>query len=171
MYVKIFLMGAALALSGCMQGPQSSDEVRTATGGGGGMSSLFAKRSTVAIPRSHSAVTNSLRAGANKCMNRTVRSVSTTPGPYGPQTSVIITDYSATVKSGGGRSELVMKQQVRGGFLPQPGGISYVVDAMPSGSGTNLVLHGGKFGYNKLNAAVVQWARGGAIVCPKLPGS
>lgn len=167
----ILLALAPFALIGCMQGPQSTEEVRAATAGGSGINSLFAKRTSINVSRSHAAVTASLRAGAKKCMNRVVRSTSTTPGPYGPQTSTIITDYSATVKSSGGRSELALKQQVRGGFLPQPGGISYVVDATPISGGTKLVFHGGKFGYSKLNAAVSQWARGGSIVCPDLPGS
>ncbi len=171
MKFKLLVLGATFALAGCMQGPQSTEEVRNATAGNGGFNSLFAQRSTVSIPRSYSAVTSSLRTGASKCFNRTVRSVSTTPGPYGPQTQVIIVDYSSTFRSNGRRTEMALKQQVRGGIFKQPGGFSYLVDAAPKGSGTQLTIHGGKFGYKKLNTAVEQWARGGSIICPKLPGS
>lgn len=104
-------------------------------------------------------------------MNRSVRNVSTTPGAYGPQTSVYIIDYSSTVKSANGRTELALYQEVRGGFLPQPKGISYVVDATAMSAGTQVVIHSGRFGSKNMNEAVAQWVRGGPIVCPKLPGS
>ena len=164
---KFVLAGAALALSGCMAGPSTTDDVRSMTSG----NKLFGKQTVVNIPRSHAAVTASLRQGATKCMNRSVRNVSTTPGRYGPQTSVYIIDYSSSVKSSNGRTELAMYQEVRGGFLPQPKGISYVVDATAMNGGTKMVIHSGRFGSKNMNAAVEQWARGGAIVCPKLPGS
>ena len=92
---SLAIIAASFALSGCLQGPTTTDEVRKLTASG----KMFSKQSKLSVPRSHGAVTASLRKGAAKCMNRTVRTVSTTPGRYGPQTSVIITDYKATVKT------------------------------------------------------------------------
>ena len=164
---KFVLFLAVLGLSGCMQGPTSTDEVRSMTATG----SMFSKRSTVTVPQSYAAVTANLKKGAAKCLNRTVRSTSSTPGPYGPQVMTIVTDYSSTVKASGGRTELSLYQQVRGSLFPQPKGISYVVDATPTSGGTQLVFHGGRWGYAQMNKAVEQWARGGSLTCPKLPGS
>lgn len=165
---KTVLASAAfLALGACMQGPSSPDEVRSTVNRG----AMFTKATTVTVPRSFSAVTASLRQGAERCMNKTETSSGWTPGPYGPQYYSSTTAYRTTVKSSGGRTELAMYQEVLGGgFLPQPKGYSYVVDATPGSGGTTLKFYGGRFGYGKIDAAVEQWARGGAIVCPDLPG-
>lgn len=164
---SVFTIGAVVALSGCMQGPQSPDEVRSAVNGG----AMFSQKSTVMVPRSHAAVTASLQAGAKQCLNRTQRRTSTTPGPYGPQVSSYTTAYRGEVKTGGGRTELSIYHEVLGsGFLPQPKGYAYVVDATPATGGTRLDIYGGRFGNGDLNKAVVAWAKTGQIRCPELPG-
>lgn len=164
----VALTAMSFALSGCLSGPDDTDGVRKLAASNG----LVGKQTTVVVPRSHAAVRASLTKGAEQCMNRTVRTVSTTPGPYGPQTHAYVTDYTATVKPYGTGTELALYQEVRGGgFLPQPKGYSLVVDAVPVSGGTQLTFHGGRFGYGKLNQAVETWARSGNIICPKLPGS
>lgn len=157
---------AVFALSACMQGPTTTDDVRKITARGG----LSGSQTVVTVPRSLAAVTGSLQGGAQKCMNRTVSQTVTTPGPYGPRTMTVVTDYSATVRAAGGRTELSLYQEIRGGMLPQPKGISYVVDAAPVAGGTQVVIHSARFGSGEMNKTVEQWVRGGALTCPKLPG-
>lgn len=151
-----------------MQGPTSSDAVRQAASGGG----LTGPKTTVVVSRSFSAVTASLGTGASKCLNRTQTTRPVTARAYGPIGQTITTQYRTSVKTSGSKTEMAMYQEVLGrSALPQPKGFSYVVDAVPASSGTQLTFYGGRFGYGNLNRAVEQWARGGAITCPKLPGA
>lgn len=158
---------ALLALGACMQAPTSPDEVRSAVNRG----SMFTKATTVTVPRSFNAVSANLRTGAQKCMNKTQRSSGTTPGPYGPIYESYTVAYRTDVKTTGNRTELAMYRELHGVniMFGSNKGYAYVVDAAPASGGTTLQFYGGKFGYKKIDAAVEQWARGGAIVCPPLP--
>jgi hypothetical protein len=165
----ITILGMALVLAGCMQGPQSTDEVRSVASRG----AMFGKQTTLMVKRPYSAVASSFRAGAGKCLNqtKTVSGWGAGPAPGSRVYTSTSTAYRGTVKSGNGRTELAIYQEVLGsGFLPQPKGYSYVVDATPVSGGTRLDIYGGRFGTKDLNDAVVAWAQTGQIRCPKLPG-
>lgn len=164
-----FILGvAAIALAGCMQGPQTVGEVRNFVDRGG----AFSKKSAISVPRSHAAVTASLRAGAKQCMNRTQTVSGWGPGPA-PGSRIYTsttTAYRGTVTTSGGKTELALYREVLGrGFLPQPKGYNYVVDAVPASGGTQVTFYGGRFGYGEINKAVESWVRTGQIRCPDLP--
>ena len=164
----LVVLVAAGLLAGCMQGPQTSGEVRNFVDRVG----MFSKKSVISVPRSHGAVTASLRAGAKKCMNRTETVSGWGPGPA-PGSRVYTsttTAYRGTVSTSGGKTELQLYREVLGrGFLPQPKGVAYVVDAVPASGGTQLAFYGGRIGYGDINKAVESWARTGQIQCPDLP--
>lgn len=150
-----------------MEQPKTAQEFRE----GVSRASFGAEIMNVAIARSPSSVHSSMRRGVDQCLNRTVTTTSSTPGPYGPQVSRVTTQYSTSYRVSGGKGELAMYSKVLGSAflgLPQPEGMRYVVDVVPAAGGTRLDIYGGKWGDNKLDAAVVSWAKGGAIRCPKL---
>lgn len=166
----LFAITALTFMSACTTAPQSTDELRSAVRGGAFLSEM----QTHKVSRNYSAVVGSLRAGAQKCMNRNVEVKGYySPGPnMAPVMQVSRTYYKTSVRNRGNSSELAMhRRNGNGGTvlgMPQEG-YAYVVDAMPAGGGTQLNIYGGKMGYGKLNKAVLQWARGGAIRCPELP--
>lgn len=160
-------IGAALLTAGCMEGPQNADDFKSAAS-----RSSFAKSTTITIPRSIGAVNASLSTGARKCLNRSVTTRSSTPGTYGPVVSVITTKYTTDFQASGSAGEMSMYREIVGkSFLPQPKGVAYVVESRSNGGSTNLTIYGGKWGYKSIDNAVKQWAKGGTIVCPDLPGS
>ena len=127
---------------------------------------------TVEVSRSFAAVQSSLRAGAERCLNRTVSRRDWSPNPYGGGMYVTsYMKYSGAVSRTATGAELAVEQEMprQAGLIGNANGVTYVVDIMPSGGGTKLVLYGGKRAYAPLDAAVKQWAIGGRLTCPKMP--
>jgi hypothetical protein len=54
--------------------------------------------------------------------------------------------------------------------FPEGGQIFSVVDTAPHGGGTALSMYRSALTGDELENAVREWASGGAIRCPKLPG-
>lgn len=167
---SIYALGAAIALAACTPAPQSASEMRAAAS-----SSMFGQTTTKKVSRNYGAVVSSLRAGAAKCLNRNQESrTQYRPGPNMPvMTQTMVSYYSASVRSSGNTSELLMKKKMKGAIVLGAGKdnsmIAYVVDVTPAAGGTQLKFYGGKMGYGQLNDAVYQWASGGSIRCPELP--
>lgn len=162
-----------MAVSGCsvMSAPQSPAELRAAVNGGG----FLTEATTTKVARNYAAVVASVRAGAKKCMNRNVQHTSvSSPGPgMAPVRSVINMYYKTDVASKGNFTEVAMYKRMGAGGTDMFGnkreGFAYVADIHPANGGAELKFYGGKFGYGPINAAVAQWAKGGAIRCPDLP--
>lgn len=167
---SLIALGAIAALAACTPAPQSAEEMRSAAS-----SSAFGQTTIQKVNRNYGDVVASLRAGADKCMNRNQRvDMPYRPGPNMPvMTQTMVSYYSTTVKSPGNRTELTMRKKMQGAILVGGGkdnsGIAYLVDVTPASGGTQLKFYGGKMGYGQLNNAVLQWANGGAIRCPELP--
>jgi hypothetical protein len=164
---------AFVAVSGCsvMSAPQSADGLRAAVNNG----SFLTEQTTQKVSRSYSAVVASVRAGAKKCMNRSVsQTFTSSPGPgFAPVRNTINMYYKTDVTSKGSFTEVAMQKRMGNGGTDMFGnkreGFAYVADIHPASGGTELKFYGGKFGYGPINTAIAQWARGGAIRCPELP--
>lgn len=166
--ISIAILSAATALSGCMQVPETTDQMR-----GVASSHFLGKVQTVKVNRSINAVNASLAAGARKCLNRTVSSQHWSPGMYGGGTySTVTTRFSTEYRASSSAGELAMSSEYlnQPAFLKQKGGVTYVIDAKAANGGTVLTIHGGKWGMKEFNAGVVNWAQGGQILCPPMPG-
>jgi hypothetical protein len=165
-------LGAVMVLAGCLgSAPQTADEMRAAVNGG----AMFSEQTTQKVSRSYGAVVASVRKGVDKCMNRNVQqSFTSSPGPgFAPVRQTMNFYYSTDVRSRGKFTEVAMHKRIGNGGTNILGmkqeGIAYVADIHPAAGGTELKFYGGKFGYDPINKAVAQWARGGAIRCPELP--
>ena len=146
--------------------PQTAEEMRAAA-------PVYGKVTTQNVSRNYGSVVASLRAGASRCLNRTVEDVITTPSTLTMATTQVLrATYKTTFRSRGGGTEMATYvRRGNGGTVMgvKQEGIMYVVDAQPVAGGTQLKMYGGKNGFGPLNAAVLQWAKGGAIRCPELP--
>ena len=165
-------LGAVMVLAGCLgSAPQTADEMRAAVNGG----AMFSEQTTQKVSRSYGAVVASVRKGVDKCMNRNVQqNFTSSPGPgFAPVRQTMNFYYSTDVRSRGKFTEVAMHKRIGNGGTNILGmkqeGIAYVADIHPAAGGTELKFYGGKFGYDPINKAVAQWARGGAIRCPELP--
>ena len=159
-------LGAVMVLAGCLgSAPQTADEMRAAVNGG----AMFSEQTTQKVSRSYGAVVASVRKGVDKCMNRNVQqSFTSSPGPgFAPVRQTMNFYYSTDVRSRGKFTEVAMHKRIGNGGTNILGmkqeGIAYVADIHPAAGGTELKFYGGKFGYDPINKAVAQWARGGAI--------
>jgi hypothetical protein len=162
---------ALIALSGCGGGgqwPKTAEEFRA-------LDSPFLDRKSYAVQRSLADANASLRTATQKCLNGTQRSTSTLPAPFGGYTTESrVTLYSSTFNVVGGRGELTARKNYppHSGVIgfPKDGAIFYVVSTAAQGSGTALTIHRSKLAGSDLDAAVQEWASGGPIRCPQLPG-
>lgn len=152
--------------AGCVAGPQTAEATRSMVS-----NSMFGKTTNVQVGRSISAVNASLSAGAQKCLNRVVSSTFSSPGMYGRTSSTISQKFSTTYKANANSGEMAMSTEYVGGPVLNNGvTVIYVVDAKPVSGGTTLTIHGGKWGMKAFDASIVNWAKGGALTCPPMPG-
>jgi hypothetical protein len=161
---------ALIALSGCggATQPKTAEEFRT-------LDSPFLDHRSFTVRRSLADANAGLRAATEKCLNGTQRSTATLPAPYGGfATESHVTIYSSTFNVVDGRGELTARKNYpphSGVFgIPEGGAIFYVVNTAAQGSGTALTIHRSKLAGGDLDAAVQEWASGGPIRCPTLPG-
>jgi hypothetical protein len=162
---------ALIALSGCggsAQWPKTAEEFST-------LDSPFLDHKSFTVQRSLADANASLRAGTQKCLNGTQRNTATLPAPFGGYTTESsVTIYSSTFNVVSGRGELTARKNYpphSGVFgIPEGGAIFYVVSTAAQGSGTVLSIHRSKLAGGDLDAAVQEWASGGPIRCPTLPG-
>jgi hypothetical protein len=162
---------ALIALSGCGEGgqwPKTAEEFRS-------LDSPFLERKNYTVQRALADANASLRAATQRCLNGTQRNTSTLPAPFGGYTTESrVTIYSSTFNVVGGRGELTARKNYppNSGVIgfPEGGAIFYVVNTAAQGSGTAVTVYGSKLTGGDLDAAVREWASGGPIQCPKLPG-
>jgi|GEM_PF-5875514 len=153
-------------VAGCASAPQSTAELRAMSGG-----AMVEKKSTL-VSRSPGQVYASLSRGAKKCLNTSQSQHISRATAYGGWTHTIGHAYEGRFRRTGGKGELSILKATSGAIVPGAKDgmyIAYVVDAVPVSGGTRLDVYGGRFGYGELNAAVTQWAKGGAFTCPALP--
>ena len=157
---------ATLAACAVAPAPQTSDEMRAAA-------PTYGKVTVQKVSRSYGSVVASLRAGSRKCFNRTIEVVQTTPSTLTVATPVVLrATYKSAVRARGGKTEMVVYvRRGNGGTTMgmKQEGVMYVADARPVAGGTQLNIYSGRSGFGPLNAAVIQWANGGAIRCPEMP--
>jgi hypothetical protein len=165
--------GAAVALaalvSACTpQWPRTTEEFRK-------LDHMFTDRKKFTVQKPVSAVNANLRAGTQKCLNGTQHVSTTMPGLFGGVTSESrLVAYNSTFDVTGDRGALTVRHYYPArpnafGF-PEGGRIFYVVDTAPHGGGTELTVFGHTLTGRDLDAAVREWASGGPVRCPQLPG-
>jgi hypothetical protein len=161
------MLVTAAGLSGCGEMfPQSANEMREMT------SSPLVARSSYTINRSAGAVAASMRQLSAKCLNRTTQSSQVyRHGAYGPQSITFASRWQTSVQSNGGRTELAMRLiPIKGGVNePEEGYIFFVVDAVPSGSATDVSVFSGSVGAGRFNAEIIDWLEGQRSSCPEMP--
>jgi hypothetical protein len=172
----MWMRGAALAVTalisacGTPNWPKTAEEYRRVVA-----DSSFAVRKTFTVQRSFSDVNASLRAATQKCLNGTQHKSTSMPGLFGgPTAESRQIAYNSTFNATGNRGELTARlyYPVRPsafGF-PEGGQIFYLVDTAPQGKGTALAIYGNALIGDELETTVREWASGGPIRCPKLPG-
>jgi len=159
---RFFLLAATLLISACT-GPQTASE--------------FANFPTVSaettqINRSFSAVSASLRAGANKCLNKTEQgwvSQRVMNGFGGMQTvqQNHVTTFSTEVATASGELQITMRKNILADQMHEDGFIWLLIEAKSAAGGTSLSIHESNYGDN-ISAAIQSWANGGALICPTL---
>ena len=169
---NIFFLNVTLFcifLSGCMGSmPQTAEEFRLALPG-----AFMGKTENVEINRSFKKVAKSFKKMVPKCLDKTVKRTSSTPGRYGPQTSVMITDYNPTVLITKNKAEIHLQEKMEGTFKvyeePEKGYYSMVVDATPAGKNkTRLDFYYPSGGKDVIVKAIKGWASGKIKGCPNL---
>lgn len=158
---------AASTLGACqMTAPETTSDFKSFAN-----NSWMGKSSTITVARSHAAVSASLAAGANKCLNRIQRSSGSTPGPYGPVYQTTTTRYVTETRAVRGGTEMEMRMEHLGNVIvlgPKGPQMYFVAEARPTSGGTQIEMTGARFGAGDIYKAVGQWAKGGPIRCPKL---
>ena len=157
------LLAACLLISACV-GPQTASE--------------FANFPTVAaktfeINRSYSAVSASLQAGANKCLNKTEQGWVTQHGIDGFGNSrssqvYMATTFSTETAKASGETQITMRKNISGDYMHENGYIWLLIEAKSTAGGTSLSVHEAQFSGENVAAAIQSWAQGGALICPTL---
>ncbi len=156
-----------LAAAGCqMSDPQTAQDARNQAIG----NSFVGISATEPVRRSVTAVNASIREGAARCFNRTVANRSLGTGSGGPQIGSYQTRYSSQFRGNARAGELTVRRQLPSQVvqLGPKNGVIMVVDTQVSNYGTNVTIHGSRFGTGKMTDAVLSWAKGGPIRCPSL---
>jgi len=159
---RIILLAAALLISACT-GPQTASEFAN-------FPTVSSK--TIQISRSFSAVSASLRSGANKCLNKTEQgwvSQRVMNGFGGMQTvqQNLTTRFSTEVATGSGEIQITMRKNISSDYMHEDGYIWLLIEAKSVAGGTSLSIHEAKFA-DDISAVIQSWAKGGALVCPTL---
>ena len=167
----VFFVLALLTLfiSGCVgKMPQTAEEFRLALPG-----AFMGKTETSEVNRPFEEVAKTFEKMAPKCLDKTVKVTSSTPGKYGPVTSVMVTDYNPTVLVTKEKAELHLQEKVKGTLKvyeePEKGYYSMVVDATPAGANkTRLDFYYPSRGKDVIVKAIKGWASGKNTGCPDL---
>jgi len=153
---------------------QSASELTARVG-----STSYFKSNNYQVSRSAAAVSQSLRAGANKCLNQR-----TTGQIYGgshmgaPILHNTVTDYTTTVRNNGrGGIEMAVRMTSRGFRIsmdePEGGEIIFTANVTPSGGGARVVdawMDQNLFTpSDPIADGVRAWAEGTSSACPEMP--
>lgn len=179
--MKKLLLAATcvIGLSGCEgMNPQSGTELLAMA-----ETTALVRASTYRVERSATAVAQSWRAGAAKCLNRQTQ----TTGVVGympiagtassmPIMGTTIINYQSSVQPlGGGRHELTVRM-LRGSIFDGPNGpqgtIMFAAIATPEAGGSRINDAMGVVpfpGQNPIPVEVRAWAEGSSTACPNMP--
>jgi len=160
---RFLLLAATLLISACT-GPQTASEFAN-------FPTVSAE--TIQINRSFSAVSASLRAGANKCLNKTEQGWETQRimNGFGTMQTVrrnLTTTFSTEVTTGSGEIQITMRKNISADRMHEDGYIWLLIEARSAAGGTSLSIHEANWGGDDISAAIQSWAKGGALICPTL---
>ncbi|MCK5237569.1 MAG: hypothetical protein KAR06_11395 [Deltaproteobacteria bacterium] len=161
---KLLLASLIFILAGCVTPPQTTQELREGIQGGARLTTM----KEITVNRSFNSTYNSIKKNADMCFNLTV--TSTTPGRYGPMTS-ITTWRSSSRKTGKGTAEMVIQLDARAtGEMPPGGYFSLLVDTESlSSKKTKVTIYGASIGWGDVFESIFAWAEGKKQECPKKP--
>lgn len=163
------LLGAACAvvlLAGCSgKKPMTAAEFREAVPG-----SFSARHEAYQVDRPLSKVADIFRKNGQKCLDKTIESV--TSGYMNYQR--VVTNYNPTVVITKDRAELHLQQMHETGVMyigdvPEGGYFMLVVDATPIDKNTTRIdIYRPAWGFGNLIAAVRGWTDGSNTGCPDM---
>ncbi|MCK0096096.1 hypothetical protein MWU60_10990 [Yoonia sp. F2084L] len=141
---------AFLVVAGCIQAPQTPDEVRVHP---------WTNEQAIDVNRSASAAIGTITNRARACMNFTVQTSITKPG----QMSAILSDSYRTSRQG---NSLVIEHN-NPNNLGNPGWYPYLVaDVTSTASGARATTYAGP-GNGWIVDAIQAWAAGDTAPCPR----
>ena len=161
-----YILFFSLVLVGCVSLPQTPEDLKSMSSS----SSLVASNSYT-VSRAFLEVNESLEEGGQRCLNKTQRKTSSTPGKYGPVVSTTETRYVTRFQASETAGQLSMRMiPILGRALnePEEGYIYLVVETRPAGAATNVTVYASSVGDSSLKAAIQSWAQTGEISCPEL---
>ena len=153
----------SLALTACINNPQTVDEFRSAAQAGG----LNVHRETVTVQQPVDTVVGRLGRFADQCLRVQVRSSVT----QGANVSSGTTTYKPSLRRDGDALATLVLQAVYspkpvGSTMPPGGYFIALADMRPASGGTELTMAGGSAGHGALYDGIKQWARTGSGACP-----
>lgn len=169
------VFGLTVLVSACgMNVPDTPQGIRDYASSG----NILMEKTYFFVARSPASVNAALRAGTQKCLNRSVTYRSSYPHP-----SMYTKTFKSAFKTRGSRGELTMRLAALGvesyGRKTVDGmRYVYVADTEPSRGGTKVTIYGmnnnkilkmGARGDEDIDAKIKLWASGGSLRCPKMP--
>ncbi len=160
---RYLLLAATMIVSACTV-PQTAAEFA---------SFMSVSEQTIQIDRSFSAVSASLRAGADKCLNKTEQGWvrhHNMDGFGAMQTSqrYLTTAFSTEIATASGELQITMRKRSIPDQMYPEGYIWLLIEATSVDSGTSLSVHEARLGGDNIAATIQSWAKGGALICPTL---
>lgn len=141
---------AAVALSGCLQFPQTPSEVRGHS---------MVRSETIEVTRSASAALSTISSRARSCLNFGARQQLTR---MGQMNAIFVDDYRTRIE---GRSLIV--EHMSPNNVGNPGWYPRVVaDVIATGSGARVTTYA-PVGDGVFTRAIQAWARGDTAPCPR----
>jgi len=157
---------ATVTLSGCIkQHPMNAAEFRQAVPG-----SFSGKYETYEVKRPFSKVAETFRKNGDKCLDKTIETVSSGYMNY----QRIVTNYNPTVVITKSRAELHLQQLHETGVMnvtevPPGGYYLLVVDATPIDKQTTRIeMYRPAMGFGNLIGAIKGWTDGSNTGCPDM---
>lgn len=150
---------SALALTACMEVPQTAADLRTHP---------MTRGKTVQVTRSASAAYNTIVSRAAACMNFNTTTHMTRMGgsPGQGMNAIISNTYRTKTQSSGNVRSLVI-ENYNPATIGNPGWYPYLlVDVIPAGGGAQVTTYSG-IGNGFLTDPIESWAAGDTRPCPK----
>jgi hypothetical protein len=152
---------------------QTADEYRMGLKNAKGFTARYTTVDSYEVDRSFTEVSKTFQKNGERCLKKTIKRTSSTPGRYGPEVHTSITHYTPTVIVTDKRAELHLQVRHEGEVevvkVPEAGVYLLVADAYPAGKKkTRMEMYYGTVGNEAIIKTIKGWADGTNKGCPDL---